>query len=312
MGRSRQVACLAQGGLDPVHGGAPVHGAAQIDADAFELGHAGQPFLDADAAVVGHGDKRDGLLAGLIDVAALRHAGHDDGPVAGMLAALVDMAQGPIVETGGMQVGGAGGGIEIVAGCTGKARVHDADIDRTGIGRAVFGQQAIGRLGLGKAHAVDGDIEPAGGVQHDLGLLAEDLDALGQHQFLGDFGQGIVIAADLVDGDARLAQPRQLGGEKARRLHRGLFAIIEIAGDDQRIDLFLEAEIDNGDERLAGGIPDQRREVGIAQRQRAQRRIKVDIGSMNEAKGHAGRWPAPAAKTSPPGRQSGQKSEWWS
>ena len=47
-----------------------------------------------------------------------------------------------------------------------------------------------------------------------------------------------MVAADDEDADARLMQPAELFGQKPRRLHRGLVAIIEIAGQQQRVDLF--------------------------------------------------------------------------
>jgi len=94
-----------------------------------------------------------------------------------------------------------------------------------------------------------------------------------------------VIAADDEDADARLVEPLQLGREEARRLHRGLVAVIEIAGDEQRIDALGEREIDDGGQRPARGVADQRREISVAQRQRAQRRIEMDVRRMDEAKG---------------------------
>ncbi|MNT76730.1 hypothetical protein D3C72_2157700 [compost metagenome] len=68
-----------------------------------------------------------------------------------MLAALVDMAERPIVETRCVQVGEAAGGVDVVAGRTVEAGVHDADIDPVGERRPVFRQQAFRRLRAGEA-----------------------------------------------------------------------------------------------------------------------------------------------------------------
>ena len=49
-----------------------------------------------------------------------------------------------------------------------------------------------------------------------------------------------------------LIQPLQLSGEKESGLHRRLIAIVEIAGDHQSINLFVEAKIDGLLEGEAG------------------------------------------------------------
>ncbi len=43
-------------------------------------------------------------------------------------------------------------------------------------------------------------------------------------------GKVIVIAADDEDPDPGIIQPLDLAREEAGRLHRGLFAVIEVAG----------------------------------------------------------------------------------
>ena len=95
-----------------------------------------------------------------------------------------------------------------------------------------------------------------------------------------------MIAADDAGADAGLIQPPQLLGQKAGRLHRGLIAVVKVTGDQQRIDLLREAEVDDPDECLPSGVADQLRQLGMAHRQRAQRRVEMNVGSMNEAKSH--------------------------
>ena len=81
------------------------------------------------------------------------------------------------------------------------------------------------------------------------------LDIHGQ----SDARQRIVIAANGIDGDVCLVQPLHLTGQKSCRLHRRLVAIVKIAGNHQRIDLLLEAQIDDGDQRLSCRPADQLR-----------------------------------------------------
>ena len=79
-----------------------------------------------------------------------------------------------------------------------------------------------------------------------------------------------MVAADDEDSNAGLAEPPELFGEKTRRLHRGLVAIVEISGDQERVDLLVQAKVDHPDEGTPGGVADQLRQVGMAQRKRAQ------------------------------------------
>ena len=93
----------------------------------------------------------------------------------------------------------------------------------------------------------------------------------GEGEFLGDTRQRIMIAADDEDLDLRLVQLSDLVGKEAGCLHRRLLAVVQVARKQQRIDLLVEAEVHNPDERLARGIADEIRERGVAQREGAQR-----------------------------------------
>ena len=73
----------------------------------------------------------------------------------------------------------------------------------------------------------------------------------------------VVVAADDEGLDARLVEPPQLIDKKARRLHRRLFAVVEVAGDQERVDLFRKAEIDHGDKGFSRRPANQLRELRI-------------------------------------------------
>jgi hypothetical protein len=75
-----------------------------------------------------------------------------------------------------------------------------------------------------------------------------------------------VIAANDEDADAGLMEPADLRGKESRGLHGGLVAVIEVAGEDQRIDLIGKAQVNDALEGSARGIPDQLSEAGVAQR----------------------------------------------
>ena len=85
---------------------------------------------------------------------------------------------------------------------------------------------------------MDCRLEPAAGERHDFRAPGKDLDQLGQGQLPGDAGLRVVVAADDEGLDTRLVEPPQLIDKKARRFHRRLLAVVEVAGDHERVDLF--------------------------------------------------------------------------
>ena len=125
------------------------------------------------------------------------------------------------------------------------------------------------RVRLCETQAVDRDRKIAvGPVDHDrLGAASKYLHRIRKNQLLCDPRQRVVVAADDKDMDAGLMQPPYLLRQEPRRLHRGLVAVIEIAGQEQRVDLLVETEVNDAHESTAGRVPDQIGEARIAQRQ---------------------------------------------
>ena len=85
----------------------PVLNAGQVDRNTLELGDARRIRLGINRAVVPDGDHRHRFGAGLVDVTPLRYAGHDDERFAVVNLPLVYVAQAPIIETAGGQLGDA-------------------------------------------------------------------------------------------------------------------------------------------------------------------------------------------------------------
>jgi hypothetical protein len=256
--------------LDPLQRGAPIFGAGNIDADAAEFCDAGQPLLDRNSAAVVDRDQRGRPGPRLVDVAPLRISGHHDCRPALIHRSLMDVAERPIGEARPVQVGRQARRIAVVRRRAAEAGVQHADIDRAGRRLAKLRQQALGRVLLGEAHAVDRDVERAGFERHCFGAAGEHFHRFRQGQFARDARFGVMVAADDESRDFGLMQPSQLIGEKTRRLHRGLLAVVEVAGDQQGVDPLGEAKIDDGHERPAGRAADQVGERRLAQGQRAQ------------------------------------------
>jgi len=82
-----------------------------------------------------------------------------------------------------------------------------------------------------------------------------------------------MVAPDNEDKDASLVQAPELFSQESSRLHRSLLAVVEIAGEQERINLLLEAEIDDPYEGVPSGVADQFRQAGIPQRKGTQRGV---------------------------------------
>ncbi len=115
-----------------------------------------------------------------------------------------------------------------------------------------------------------------------LGAAAEHLDRVRKHQLLGDPRHCVVIAANDEDADAGLVQAADLFRQEARGFHRGLVAVVEIAGKQQSVDLFIETQIDNPDEGAPRRVADQFGEIGVAQRQRPQGRVQMNVRRVDK------------------------------
>ena len=164
--------------------------------------------------------------------------------------------------------------------------MQHADVDRAIGGTAELRQQAFRRVLVLEADPMHGDVERPTAQRHGLGPSLEDLYRLRQHQLVGDAGFGVVIAANDESLDSGLVQAAKLIRQKACGLHRGLLAVIEVAGDQKRVDLLRKAKLDHGGEGFPRRSADQVGERRLAQRQGAQRRIEVDVGCVDELEGH--------------------------
>ena len=80
-----------------------------------------------------------------------------------------------------------------------------------------------------------------------------------------------MVAAHDEGTDPGFVESLQLSGEKERRLHRRLVTVIEVAGDHQRVDPFVEAQVDRPLERLASRSAYEFRQVAVTERERTQR-----------------------------------------
>jgi hypothetical protein len=98
-----------------------------------------------------------------------------------------------------------------------------------------------------------------------------------------------VVAADGEDLDLRLGQPAHLCGEEQSGAEIRPVTVVDVAGDQQEIDFFLDRQIDEAPEGSAGGGADEFGGGGGIGLQPAQRAVEMEVGRVQEAEiGHAG------------------------
>ncbi len=172
--------------------------AAEIHLDRGPAQHVEVAMLDTDDLAVLHLDQRGPLAASFPSVTALEVAGEDDPGVAWRMqvAALMDVAQCPVVVAFGEQGFDAAGGVGIVlAGGVLSRGMQDADVQVVGHAVGIGGRQVLGHRAVGEGSAVQGDAVFV--EAHRLrGARGEFVDIGRQCQILGDQRLRIVVAAD--------------------------------------------------------------------------------------------------------------------
>ena len=95
-----------------------------------------------------------------------------------------------------------------------------------------------------------------------------------------------MVAPDDEHGDPGLVQQVDLVGKEAGSLHRRLLPVVQVSRQQQSVHLFIEAEPDDRNKGSARRVADQVGQCRVAQREGAERRVKVEVRSMHETKGH--------------------------
>ena len=113
---------------------------------------------------------------------------------------------------------------------------------------------------------------------------SKDFDGIRVHETLRDFGLGIVVPAEDDQADIGFVQPARLGGEEASGVHRILFVVAEIAGQQRRINPLVETKINQTDEGLPDYVANQLREFRKASHRGPEERVGMDAGLWWEPK----------------------------
>ena len=112
-------------------------------------------------------------------------------------------------------------------GGTAQRRVHHGNIDRRRLRAGIFRQQAVGRVFVAETHTVNIDVFVA---QLDLAAApVKNMHIVRQRDLAGDGVFRIMVALDIKDPDARIAQSIHLGCEIGRRLGAAFLSVVKIA-----------------------------------------------------------------------------------
>ena len=235
------------------------------------------------SARIGYRHQLAALFARLFAMASLNVSGKDDIWIAAENLPIVHVPKCPVLVT---LVPKCVQRARCVVGMlrdAGEIRVQHSDIEGIGNRRGIVCRQIVGDFRRGEALSMDGD----GQVQHvsakRLRLVgAKDVHVRWRTKLLDQLAGGIMIAVDEIDVDPGLLQPRHLPVKEQRRLKALQANVVEVAGDDDEVNLMGQ----RGVQQLLEGAPcrvanlvDRRPRI---MHQSLKRSVKVDVGSVNE------------------------------
>ncbi|MET3605407.1 hypothetical protein ABIC99_003236 [Sphaerotilus sulfidivorans] len=114
----------------------------------------------------------------------------------------------------------------------------------------------------------------------------EDMHMRHRRQLPGDATFRIMISPDDEHPDIPAGQPVHLLVKKQPGAEIIPVAVIEIAGNQQRLDLALDRQIDQGDQRTPGGRAQRFDRRAFMSVQPAQRTVEMQIRRMKKTPAH--------------------------
>ena len=113
--------------------------------------------------------------------------------------------------------------------------------------------------------------------------LRKHFDVLGEHQSRSDPTFGVMVAVEGKNRDSGLIEPSHLREEKEPGLIVAPFAVVEVAGDNQEGNTFLDGESDQVVESVPCGRSDLLGSGFVITGESPQGAVQVDVGGMEEA-----------------------------
>ena len=110
--------------------------------------------------------------------------------------------------------------------------------------------------------------------------------ACGQFNMPRDLRLSVMVTTQNERSNISINKPLHFSRKIGGSLHAGEFAVVKVTGNDQRIDLFREAQVNDAGKGSAGCIGHQLGQLRIFQGQGSQGRVQMNISGMNEAKCH--------------------------
>lgn len=127
------------------------------------------------------------------------------------------------------------------------------DVEIAGDGGWIAGGEILGYRSLGEALSVNGHSQLF--QERRLGLFVVEGKNAGEGDFAGNQTRRIVISLDKKDWNVSPLQSSHLLGEEPAGSHRFPVAVVDIPGNQEKVDLLIDTKADQLPKSDASGVP---------------------------------------------------------
>ena len=197
---------------------------------------------------------------------------------------LVDVAERPDVEVGRNKIVDRAGRVCLMPDLTNQIRVEESDDNSRRFRAAKPGSEILAHLSRLIAHADDHHIVGTGWIEGDaLDSGSEAMAGFRKVELREPAIQRIMISVADEGGDACDVEASQPLLKRELRLQPSIRAVEDVAGHEQRVDSFVDTEVDDAPERIEGRIAKIVRDHRISLLQASEGTSEVKVGGMNES-----------------------------
>ena len=198
---------------------------------------------------------------------------------------LMDMAEGPVVHSGGREVGDGARTVGRIVGRAAHAAVQHADVQPRRLISLEAERQILGHLPPAVADAVHLRQRGAG-ARHGVrfhGLRSENNQVTRHPAHRRPAVQRIVISVGDKDGNAMLTHPFHSAQEAQLRPHAAVGAIVEVSRERHERGFAVDRHSHQRVERFERGVPQTVGDLRRRPPDGSERSVQVQIGCVNEA-----------------------------
>jgi hypothetical protein len=258
--------------VDPDFGPGPAH---NVNCDKLKLRRGSLlEFNDIDSART--------LLA---DMPSLRVARVDDGGICRPeQLAFVYVAESPVVHPAAFEIGKTAGGVGVVALLRSHRCVQDRHVHRRCGRGCESARQVLAHDAPGEAGAVNRDPLRARRVErYRLRFRPKAIAALGHGEGRLPAIEWIVVTVRDERTDAVVGESLEPGLERQLRAQAAVRSIVDIAGDEEGIDMAIDAQVDDALERIEGRCARKLPDAVVDAPQPPEWAIEMEVGGVHKA-----------------------------